>query len=225
MVTGIGTIVAAGLAGAAAWIFWNQLGTMQAQLVEQRQEFWTDRRPWIAFDDTVPMNQTFVFDEKGGHVSIVATIKNGGKSLAKNIESLASPLIIGPIIPENTPINASEINRLEMRGLPGVEPCGPDIAKQFIGLGGSTLLAGGTQRWLPNGNGHFDIPSNHFTLDSRGRVSAWMDACIFYADEAGGVHGTPAVLTFVDESGSNNFIPSGEVHGEFRVFTGGAGAY
>jgi hypothetical protein len=48
MITGIGTVIAAILAGVAAWIFWNQLGTMQAQLTAQEADFRIDQRPILS---------------------------------------------------------------------------------------------------------------------------------------------------------------------------------
>src|SRR5208282_1266936 len=51
-ITGIGTVAAAifaaaaaGLAGVTAYIFWKQLGTMQAQLTAQEADFRVDQRP------------------------------------------------------------------------------------------------------------------------------------------------------------------------------------
>jgi hypothetical protein len=88
MITGIGTIIAAGLAIAAAWIFWNQLGTMQAQLDEQRVDFRLDQRPILdTADAPVPghIDGPYYNQIIPAHVAWNYTIKNFGKGAAFDV--------------------------------------------------------------------------------------------------------------------------------------------
>jgi len=83
MITGIGTGIAALLAGVAAVIFWNQLGTMQAQLNAQEADFKLDQRPILDLSDVAPADHL-----DGLHLDPMNdliwnyTIKNFGKGTA-----------------------------------------------------------------------------------------------------------------------------------------------
>lgn len=56
-ITGIGTVIAAILAAVAAGIFWEQLGTMQAQLTAQETDFRIDERPILTAEEiNIPGN-------------------------------------------------------------------------------------------------------------------------------------------------------------------------
>ncbi len=200
----------------------GQQSTLQGQLDEMK----ADRRPWVAFDNNMVTSGALIFDEDGAHVNIAAILRNGGKSIARNINSLVSKLNIEPLFPDNMQMSPEQITRFAMRGLFGSDPCGPMVARGFTAIGGSLLLPEGTQRYLPSGSGRFDIPKNDFRTNSIGEVGAWMNICIFYQDDAGAVHATPSILLFInDADGRDHFLPVGEIHGSFQVFSGGASAY
>ena len=164
-------------AGAAA----GQVTVMQGQLAEMK----ADRRPWLAFDDTISVVSPLVFDQDGAHVTIAGSIRNGGKSIAKDIMTVQSGLVVQPLLPQsNTPIMVEKTPAFEMLGFPYQDPCGVAIAEQFTGIGGSIVLAGGTQRWPVSGEDNLNVPSNQFKLDSFGKVSVFLDICIFYKDDA-----------------------------------------
>jgi hypothetical protein len=88
MVTAWGTVGAAILAGVAALIFWNQLGTMQSQIDEQRIDFRLDQRPVLDVADApVPNHKDRpVYNQIiPGHVAWNYTIKNFGKGAAFDV--------------------------------------------------------------------------------------------------------------------------------------------
>jgi hypothetical protein len=157
-------------AGAAA----GQVTVMQGQLAEMK----ADRRPWLAFDDTISVVSPLVFDQDGARVTIAGSIRNGGRSIAKDIMTVQSGLVVQPLIPQgNTPIPVEKAPAFEMRGFPYQDACGVAIAKQFLGIGGSIILSGGTQRWPVSGDDHLNVPSNQFKLDSSGRSAFfWISA-------------------------------------------------
>jgi hypothetical protein len=99
MITGIGTVIAAGLAGVAAWIFWNQLGTMEAQLTEQEKDFRIDQRPIISDDDTATLPQGAklgsIYDSETKLLGWNYAIRNFGKSTALNIHQFEYISILG----------------------------------------------------------------------------------------------------------------------------------
>jgi hypothetical protein len=98
MVTGIGTVIAAVLAGVAAWIFWNQLGTMQVQLTTQEADFRIDQRPIlsIARNDTAEGHiDGLQYKEETQKVYWNYTIKNYGKGTAIDTRTCGYMSILG----------------------------------------------------------------------------------------------------------------------------------
>ncbi|HWY16478.1 MAG TPA: hypothetical protein VNX86_15185 [Rhizomicrobium sp.] len=75
-VTGIGTILAAVLAGVAAYVFWRQLGTMQDQLDAARAE----QRPWMVAQPAGEDCHMQLSDD--GNITCTVTLSNIGKSPA-----------------------------------------------------------------------------------------------------------------------------------------------
>jgi hypothetical protein len=200
----------------------GQQGAMRDQLAVMK----ADRRPWLAFDDTISVVKPLVFDQNGAHVTIAGTIRNGGKSVAKDIMTVQSRLVVEPLIPQgDAPIALERTSGLEMRGFPYPNPCGVDIAKQFTSIGGSLILAGGTQRWPVSGDDHLDVPTSQFELNTFGQVSVFLDICIFYKDDSDGIHGTSTVLIFADDKNGDNFPPGGQISGSFRPISGNDAAY
>lgn len=96
MITGIGTILAAGLAGVAAAIFWAQLGTMQEQLRTQEADFRIDQRPILAaatFPAGTHVPQGFGYDQP--NVRWNYAIKNYGKGTAFEVRNFDYLSVLG----------------------------------------------------------------------------------------------------------------------------------
>ncbi|HUO91966.1 MAG TPA: hypothetical protein VMU22_03550 [Rhizomicrobium sp.] len=101
-VTGIGTCIAAFLAGVAAWVFWGQLRAMQAQLTEQREE----QRPWVAAEITPTdsiidvQNLPKIINAKmrnddGGRVNFKILLTNVGHSPAFHVTVWMEGFVFG----------------------------------------------------------------------------------------------------------------------------------
>lgn len=96
MITGIGTVAAAALAGVAAYIFAQQLSASQAQLTEQRAEFRLDQRPilthapippeWKIPDGPIYQNMAYGWNYG---------IKNTGKGTALDVRMFEYVSILG----------------------------------------------------------------------------------------------------------------------------------
>jgi hypothetical protein len=98
MITGIGTVIAALLAIVAAFIFWRQLGTMQAQLDSQEADFRIDQRPILSItradrdSDHVDGPQ---YDAASKSLTWNYTIRNYGKGSAVDAKTCGYMRILG----------------------------------------------------------------------------------------------------------------------------------
>lgn len=99
MVTGIGTVVAAILAGVAACIFWRQLTAMQRQITTDEEHFRWDQRPILAIADQFPGSQYAMpgvsYDAPHRSFGWNYGIKNYGKGTAFNIRMFEYVSILG----------------------------------------------------------------------------------------------------------------------------------
>jgi hypothetical protein len=160
------------------------------------------------------------FDDSGASVAFEGKIRNGGKSVAKAVQTLGSNLLTEPIIPENISIDPRQFRNFLNRGL-GQGGCNSDIARQMTSLGGGLLLPDGAAPW----NRTLKTPKDKIIVNGSGLASAWTGICIFYQDDGGNYHGTPLILIYDDESSHDSFIPRGVVKGHFEIFATGADAY
>jgi hypothetical protein len=97
MITGIGTVVAAVLAGVAAWIFNQQLSASQAELTEQRAEFQLDQRP-ILTRVPIPPEMAPIRDGptyKNMQYGWNYGVRNVGKGTALNVKMFEYISILG----------------------------------------------------------------------------------------------------------------------------------
>jgi len=211
-------VAALGSAGGVVVGYW-QWSSISGQLTEMK----ASRRPWVSLDGDITINNTLTFDEMGAHVTIAGILKNGGGSIAKNIQGMTSRLLVQQIMPQNVAVSPSELRHSLFRGLP--EGCNQNIARQFTSIGGALLLPSSTEHWRPGNNGLISTPRSEFVISGRGRVSVWIDICIFYNDDTDGIHGTPLVLLFVNERGESDIMPTGEVQGSFQISAGGEPPY
>src|ERR1700733_7184458 len=102
--------------------FWNPAGTiviaiftivlaaeacLQYQLLEgQDTREKLDRRPWVTLDDDIAFTGPLDFGDDGVTVSISGIVRNGGKSIAKNVSFVGGNLLVQPLIPEDVPISS-----------------------------------------------------------------------------------------------------------------------
>jgi hypothetical protein len=104
MITGAGTVVAAGLAGAAAIIFRLQLSTMQSQLDTDEAHFRLDERPIIALVPFSTEDHTpgIVFNKDTGEVWWNYALKNYGKGAAFHIRIFDYLSVMGIFVERST---------------------------------------------------------------------------------------------------------------------------
>jgi hypothetical protein len=99
MITGIGTVAPALLAGVAALIFWNQLGAMQRQISTDEDHFRWDQRPILAITDNYPGAQYAVpgvsYDAPHWAFGSNYGVKNYGKGTAFDIRMFEYVSILG----------------------------------------------------------------------------------------------------------------------------------
>lgn len=97
MVTGIGTVVAAGFAALAAGVFWNQLKAMQDQLTAQEADFRIDQRPILALTTDKPNGHEDgpQYDTPNKTLFWNYTVKNYGKGPAVTTKTCGYMSILG----------------------------------------------------------------------------------------------------------------------------------